>query len=271
MSQQTPEKTGGLAYYVRDILDHYNFWMSLASLSLSRKFRLTQLGILWTMIQPLFFALTISVVFRYIFNQPFVDLSIYVLSGIIFWELFSQTVLGGAASIIESSHFIKQKRLPLAIYPLQCFLAHVATYFIAFLGLILWILALKPSLIGPLWLMAVPNVALILVCLFPVAIWASVFGTIFRDFIEAARVILTALWFLSPVFIDKTVFANPGIAVWDSANPVSNMLALVRDPMIYGQMPTLENYGVVILFGIVNYVIAVYALHRHERTLVYYL
>ena len=271
MSQTSRQAYEGTSRYFREIIDCSNFWISLASLSLGRRFRLTHLGILWTMIQPLFFALTISLVFRYIFNQPIVDLSIYILSGITFWELFSQTVLGGAGSILDSGQFIKQRRLPLAIYPLQGYLADVAAYLITFVGLILWILVLKPSLFSAYWLMAVPNVALIVVCLFPIAIWSAVFGTLVRDFAEAARVLLTALWFLSPVFLDKTIFANPGIRVWDVANPVSNMLALIRDPMIYGHMPKLENYGVVILFGIVNYAIAVYALRRHERTLVYYL
>ena len=80
-----------------------------------------------------------------------------------------------------------------------------------------------------------------------------------------------ALWFLSPVFIEKSVFENPGIVIWDTINPVSNMLALLRAPVIDGHMPSLSNYGVVCAFGLVNYLIAYIALRRHERTLVYYL
>jgi len=261
----------GISGYLREIYDYRNFWMSLAKLSLKKRFRRTHLGILWAMVQPLLFALTIALVFRYMFKQPFAELSIYVLSGVILWELFQQSVLLGSTAIIDAGNFIKQKRLPLAIYPLQIFLAQVATFSIGLIGLVVWILILRPGMASWLWLMAIPNIALILVCLLPVAIWASVFGTLYRDFQEAARVILMALWFLSPVFIAKSIFANPGIAVWDMVNPVSNMLQLLRAPVMYDQMPSLLNYGVVALFGLLNYAIAICALRRHERTLVYYL
>ena len=127
--------------YIREISDYRNFWISLARLNLKNRFRRTQLGILWTMVQPLLFALTIALVFRYMFQRSFVDLSIYILSGIILWELFQQTILSGANAVIAAGHFIKQKRLPLAIYPLEIYLGQVVTFLIALVGLVIWIFA----------------------------------------------------------------------------------------------------------------------------------
>jgi len=182
-----------------------------------------------------------------------------------------QSVLSGSAAIVDASHFIKQRRLPLTIYPLQNYLAHVASFLIGLLGLAIWILLVKPSAVSPMWLVALPNIAFIIVVVLPVAIWSSVIGTLYRDFQEAARVVLMVLWFLSPVFIEKSVFLNPGIAVWDAVNPISNMLTLLRAPIIDGQLPSLANYGVVTIFGLINYLIAADTLRRHERTLVHYL
>jgi len=256
--------------YFLETVKYRNFWMSLAKIDLRNRFRRTKFGMVWIVIQPFMFTLILSLIFHYVFDQEFLNFSVYVFSGITLWAWFSESVTMGANSIIQSQAFVRQKRLPLVIYALRTFVVSLVTYLIAFVGLFAWFLV-TGHLPGWYALLIPINVAVIGLSLFPVVVFSSVVGTLYRDYQQFSLVVLQALWFMSPVFMDKSVFLNPGIDVWDYFNPVSNMLELIRKPLTDNQMPAMENYIFTILFGVVAWMLAYWLLRRHEKHLVYYL
>ena len=256
--------------YLSEVIKYRRFWVSLAQIDLKNRFRRTYLGILWIVIQPLMFTLILSLMFHFIFKQEFLEFSVYVFSGVTFWAWFSETFVLGANSIIQSQAFIRQKRLPFLVYFIRTFLVSSFSFLLGFVGLIFW-LFLTGHTLGVYSLLLPFNLLYLGLALFPVIVFSGVIGALYRDYQQLVQLVLQALWFVSPVFIDKTVFLNPGISVWNYFNPVSNMLALIRRPLMDNQMPTLGNYLLTALFALIVWTVAYRLLKQHEKNLVYYL
>lgn len=256
--------------YLSEIFKYYNFWISLAQTDLRNRFRRTKIGIIWIVIQPFMFTLILSLIFHIVFKKEFLDFSVYVFSGITLWTWFSESVLMGATSIIQSEPFIRQQRLPLVVYSMRTFIVSLITYLLSFVGLSIWFL-LTGHMPGLYALLLPLNILFIGLTFFPLVVFSSVIGTLYRDYRQFSQIILQALWFISPVFMDKSVFLNPGLYIWDYFNPVSNMLELIRKPLSENMLPTWENYFFTALFGLTAWVLAYLFIKRHEKHLIYYL
>ena len=208
--------------------------------------------------------------FHALLNQKIEVFSVYVFSGVIFWSWFSDSFLLGATSLLASQGFIRQKRLPLIGFAVRTSVVSLVTYLLSFVGLLIWFLAMghRP---GWMVLMLPVNVALLAFALFPVTVVSGLLGVLYRDFAQAVQIILQALWFVSPVFLDKTVFARPQLRIWNDWNPISSMLSLVRLPLMDDKIPDIGTYMMVLAFAVVFYVWGFHLLRRHEDRIVYYL
>ena len=75
------------------------FWSHLARCELKSRFRRSKLGLLWTVFQPLILTLIMAFVFSTIFQQTLGDYAVYILSGIVVWDLMTGSVEAGGSSI----------------------------------------------------------------------------------------------------------------------------------------------------------------------------
>lgn len=259
-----------LRAYVAETVSYRDFWLALAGIDLRNRFRRTSIGVLWLIVHPLAFTLILSLMFHFLFNQPLQTFSVYVFSGVIFWAWFSESFLLGSGSLLNSQMFIRQKRLPLIGYSIRTAFVSLATYLMSFVGLIAWSLLMGNSP-NWLWLLLPLNILLMAVTLFPLTVISGILGVLYRDFQQAVQIVLQALWFMSPVFMDKTVFTRPELRVWDQWNPISSMLELIRKPFMENELPSVHSYLMTVGCGLIFYVIAYRLLRRHEDAAVYYM
>ena len=258
----------GLGDYVSEVVRYRRFWWSLARLDLQNRFRRSKLGILWVTLQPLLFTLLLSFVLQHLFNQPFRDMSLYIFPGLVLWAWFSESILLGSSAILSAEGFIRQKRLPSVVFGLRTFLVGVISFGFGMIGVFGWCIVVGDGAFLT-WLLLPINALAIGAVILPLCTISGILGVLYRDFQPAMSISLQALWFVSPVFIDKTVFMNEGLRSWDRVNPVSNMLELIRMPLLDGAVPPLESYLWVLGFALVSTVAAALLLRRVESALVY--
>ena len=53
-------------------------------------------------------------------------------------------------------------------------------------------------------------------------------GIILKDSNHLTAIILQALWFVSPVVMEKRMFESGPLSSWDQINPISNILEIFR-------------------------------------------
>jgi lipopolysaccharide transport system permease protein len=205
--------------YVQNMARYRSLCANLVAADLRARFRRSRLGILWAMIQPLAFALVLALVWGAVFEKDYLAFSVYVLSGFIVWEYFSNTVLTAQDSLISAEGYLKQARIPLLVFQMRAPFAGLVTFFAGLASLFLLQAALgRLPAFG--WHLA--------------QIIFSVLGTQFRDLRHASLIAINALFFLSPIMLAREYLSSERLAFLQYANPIIPLLDLFRAPVLDG-------------------------------------
>ncbi|MFD1179406.1 ABC transporter permease [Paenibacillus puldeungensis] len=231
------------------------FWSHLVRAELKNKFRRSKLGILWTFMNPLLLTALMSTVFGTVFNTPIEDYAPYILSGLIVWELISSSFIGGGYSIMTSEQYIRQFNHPIIIYTLKSALVFTITFIIAMFSLGIWMLIVSPVNVF-FGIITLPLTTLLYFCLsWAITTIAGFTNAKYRDYPQVMALVIQAVWYVSPVFLKKEMFtSNPALVNFFNLNPITHILNLIRDPFLYGVMPTVTDYlytlGTILVFSL---------------------
>ncbi|WP_053372215.1 ABC transporter permease [Paenibacillus sp. FJAT-27812] len=257
---------------VKKIYKTRYFWSHLVRAELKNKFRRSKLGILWTFMNPLLLTLLMSTVFGTVFNMSFADYAPYVLSGLIVWELISSSFVGGGYSIMTGEQYIRQFNHPIIIYTLRSALVFTITFVIAMTSLIIWMLFINPMhvIIG---IITLPLTTVLYFCMsWAITTIAGFTNAKYRDYPQVTALVIQAVWYVSPVFFKKDMFtSNPLLEGLFNVNPITHLLALVREPFLYGTMPTLSNYLFTIATITFLTIIAAWVNKNNQSKVIFYL
>ena len=260
-----------MAEYLENIWNSRYFWTHLAMADLRSKWRRSFFGILWSIIQPLGLTILLAVVFGRIFKTDIAKYAPYILSGVIVWDYISSTAVGGALAFVQADAYIKQSRHPLAIYSLRTALANLMVMAMASLGLIGWVLIVLPKNFGFCWLAALMIIPVAGLICWPMATCLAYIGTRFRDLPHALGLILQAMWFVSPIYLDAQMLRNGGLHALVDYNPIYHILQIVRAPLLQGEWPTPENFAYCAATFVVMSLLAWQIGRRAEAKIIFYL
>ncbi|MNW44200.1 Teichoic acid translocation permease protein TagG [compost metagenome] len=232
-----------LKVYIQKIYQTRFFWSHLVRAELKNKFRRSKLGILWTFMNPLLLTALMSTVFGVVFKMPFTDYAPYVLSGLIVWDLISTSFIGGGYSILTAEQYIRQFNHPLLIYTLRSSLVSTFTFLIAIASLAAWVLFMNPENLI-LGVITLPLTTLLYFFLsWAVTTIAGFLNVKYRDYPQVMALVIQAIWYVSPVFFKKEMFtSSPALETAFYLNPITHILNLIRNPFLYGSMPTSSDY-----------------------------
>ena len=240
---------------VREIFAYRDMIYSLAKRELRGRYQKSVLGFLWSFISPLCQIAVFTLVFTYVFPSNIPKYYIYLMTGMIPWQFFSDSMSQGASSIIVNADMTKKIYFPrevLTIASVTAKFINLALSMVVVFGFILF------SGIGfsPL-LLLLPYVLLVG---YAIALgFALLFAAItvyLRDMEYVVNVILMAWIWATPI-----MYAPEGLAEqyqWFvpflRINPITSVVYLYRDILYYHRMPEMIDFllplcvGVVLLF-----------------------
>jgi len=190
------------------------------------------LGFLWIAISPLIQVTAYVIIISFVFRArvggdsgPF-DYTIFVLSGMIPWQIINRSICEAPMLIRSNPELVKQVIYPIETLPLTNLLVGSfggAVNFIVFL--ILYAMAGKLE-----WTLVFLPLHLFFLLIFLLGIsWIfSIAGVIFKDLREIVSVMMTLLIYFSPVIISGSMV---GEKVWTFIllNPLSHIIISFRD------------------------------------------
>jgi lipopolysaccharide transport system permease protein len=172
---------------------------------------------------------------------------------------------------VQADAYIKQCRHPLAIYTLRTTLTNLMVLMMASLALIGWVLVAMPQNFGWCWLAALAIYPLVLLIAWPLATCLAYAGARFRDLPHALGLILQAMWFVSPIYFQATMFRDGGLQVLVDYNPIYHLLELARAPLLQGECPVAADFAACGATIFVFSVLAVLIGRSAERRVIFYL
>lgn len=195
----------------RNIYKSRYFWFYLAQSDVRFKYRRSKLGGLWAIIQPLGLTIIMAVVFSAVFKEPLGNYAVYILSGLIGWNLLNGAMISGGQCFIGTTQYIRQYNHPKVIYSLKSALVFSYTFLMELIGLALWMLFLEPTniLVG---ILSLPITLLVLFLItWELTTIAAYVNAKFYDYPQMVGLIMQAVYYISPVFFKEEMFRSSKI------------------------------------------------------------
>lgn len=230
---------------MRRLLSYRDLVLTLVARDLKVRYRRSSIGFLWTMLQPLLTMLVLQMVFSTIFRFEIDNYPVYALSGILFWNFFSQSISSSMNSLRGNASLLGKMPVPKIVFPLATVLSGVVNLLLALVPLFALLLVTgHPIRPGILFL----PVSILLAATFTLGagLLLSPLSVFFHDLVELVGVTMTLLMYLTPIFYPMSIV--PEQFRWlIRFNPIRSVLEVFRDPIYYGKIPPLSHLTVALV------------------------
>lgn len=208
--------------------------------AISRRYRMSSFGFLWTMVIPLATLAIYTFVFGVVMPTSFGDgdttaFTLHLFAGLIVFWLMAEVITQAPASVVEQANLVKKSVFPLEVIPA------VVVGSALFHSLVNT--AVFAAALAVLGVDVHPTIALFPVVILPLALllvglaWLlAAFGVYFRDLTHIVGLLMTAALFLSPVFYPLERL-TPGLREAVMFNPISFIVGEARGVLLDGRAP----------------------------------
>jgi ABC-type polysaccharide/polyol phosphate export permease len=241
---------------------------NLVGTSLRARYRRSLLGFLWSLLNPLFTMVILSVVFSTIYKLPFTDFGVYIMSGLLPWNLVSNSLMGGATSFIGAEGYLKKVYLPKQIFPMAVLGVELVNFLLSLISLFAFaiLLGAKPGLA---WLALPPVLLLISIFLFGLILVISVGTVYFRDLSHILQIGLTGLFYLTPIVYPASFVLETKLRILILVNPFYYFIEIFHLIISNSVFPPLEMWLVCIFLSTISFGIGVFIFYKKENDIIY--
>ncbi len=245
---------------VRLYLRHRHLTWEMIKRDVMDRYAGQMFGPFWTIGHPLFLMVIYVVVFTFIFSLKTdgsydfpLDYPTYIISGLIPWMAFQESMTRGTTAILANADLVKQVVFPLEILPVKTIFSSLITQGVATLFLMGYVLIKYHylpwtySLLPILWFfqfLAMAGVGFFL---------ASV-GAYFRDLKDIVQVFSIACLYLIPVLF-LPIWVPRWLHPVFYANPFSYMVWCYQDACYFGRFAHPWAWPVFIILSLVTFVL----------------
>ena len=224
------------------------------------------LGLIWAALEPLLMFLVLYVVFTTIRGKGGPEFAMYLISGLILYQLFRNGTMGGLNSLRQNSGILNSLNINKDIFPT----INAGTTFLTLFVNLGVLFALMPIFgFVPSWtLVFLPIIiGLFLILVLGVCYLLSIVYVYVRDIQPIWSIVSYALLFVSPIF--WYVSEVDGILLTiQSINPIGQVIELAHSVVVFGTIPPILDwvYTSSIIFGI--FFAGYFIFHKLEKNIV---
>ena len=164
----TKERTGkvSLGLNVLTAFVKYKFLLSqLVERDFKTKYKRSVLGVLWSFLNPLLTMSVQYIVFSTIFKSDIPNFPVYLLSGIVVFNFFSEACGMGLMSIVGNASLITKVYVPKYIYPVSRVFSSVINLVLSLIPLIIVMLLTRTTITFSILLVPFALVCTLLFCI----------------------------------------------------------------------------------------------------------
>ena len=227
------------------------------------KYRKSILGVFWTLLNPLLMMLVLSIVFSNLFRFGVKNYPVYILSGQVIFNFFSESTSSAMTSILNNAQLIKKIYIPKYLFTLARIASSVINIMASCSALLLVMILMGMELHYTMFLGIIPIICLIILSTGMGLILATV-TVKFRDIMHLYSVFLTALTYLMPVIYPMSLLEETWVYKLVSINPLTVILTMFRDLVMYGTIPMLTSFVVAIGVSVGVLVIGLIVFYKNQ-------
>ena len=226
------------------------------------KYRRSVLGVLWTLLNPLCMMIVLSVVFSNLFKFDIENFPVYLLSGQLIFNFYSESTTNSMSAILSNGPLIKKIYVPKYLFVLSRVFSSTINLLASFTAMVCVMLAMRVELHYTVLLAPIPLMFIVLFSL-GVGLILSAITVKFRDIMHLYSVFVTALMYLTPVIYPMSIlpdWLSPIVMI----NPITNILQMFRSVMLYNSLPTLGSLVTASVESVVMLALGLYVFYKNQ-------
>lgn len=270
-----------LKQYAKNAYKYRYLMQEIVRKNVKLQYRNSFLGIFWTMLQPFLTMLVLLFIFTKVFGKSsdgVVCYPVYLLTGRLLYEFFTQSTTRAMRSIRNSASVLKKVYVPKYIYPIS----NVFSTFVTFcISLIVLVLVLGYFLIKNHYTFQYPDlhlswyvllcfVPIILLCIFStgVGLILSVLNVYFKDIEYIYSVVTMMLFYVTPVMYSLNTLHKSGVNTIVMKilmlNPLYSIIEMFRSCVLYSTMWNWNHFLYALGISLVSLVVGLWIFYKNQ-------
>lgn len=213
---------------IKELNDYRELLLTLAYRDFRVKYAQTILGLLWAIIEPLFSAIILSLIFNKIagVNTFGINPVLFGLTGMMVWNYFANVIHQGSNSLILAQNMVKKIYFPRIIVPASKAIGSLPDLLITIIfTLIFYFISFDEITVNLLFLLLF--IVMSIIVSLSLAIWFSAMNIRYRDFQHIVPFVTRIGLFLTPVAYSS--FEIPENYRWIFfLNPLTGVIEAIR-------------------------------------------
>lgn len=227
--------------------------LQFALINLKIRFQNTYLGLLWGALEPLLYFIVLYVVFTSIRVRTEEYYPIYLISGIMFFQIFSRGTSGGVISLTSNGSILKTLNINKEFFPL---VSTVAIGILSVIDLLVFFVMMPIFHFVPSFTIALLPIPLFLlmILIMGISYLLSIANVYAKDIQHVWMIFTYALLFVTPIFW-YVKDAKPILLLIQSVNPLGQLIEIVHKLTVLNTVPSINEWTYTALFIITIYII----------------
>lgn len=232
---------------IADIWRYRELLLSLVRKELKVKYKNSILGFAWSMLNPAFTLTVYYVVFQLVLGSGIPRFAIYLLSGLLVWNFFSNALAGATGSVTGNAAIVKKVSFPREVLPLASVGAAAFNFFLQLIVMGLALAAFRHPPSPGFMLLAVAAFAVLVLLASGLSIFLSAVNVKFRDTQHLLELVIMAWFWATPIVYQFQLLPRmiekydvPHFLIW--LNPITP-ITLIFQNAFYNMLDPLNTNG----------------------------
>ena len=255
-------------FMIEKLKRHQFLFEELVKRDFKKKYKRTMLGMAWSVLSPLLSFLVMKLVFTQFFGRNTPHYTIYLLAGNIIYSFFQESTDAGMQALVSNSYIFSKINVPKYIFLLSKNVQTLINFLLTLLVFFGFCIGDKIVFTWKMLLLVYPVTMLLLFNL-GVGLTLSALYVFFKDVQYLWSVFTRLLMYLSAIFY--TVENYPAqIRELFKLNPVYLFILYFRQIVIYGEVPTLLDHGLIMVYTLLVVGVGVRIYRKNNHKFLYY-
>jgi lipopolysaccharide transport system permease protein len=229
--------------------------LSLARRELMARYKGSVLGVMWALLTPVVMIVIFTFIFAGVFGARFGaslspwDYAIYLFCGLLPWNMFQETLITSATTVVSHANLVKRVVFPLETLPIAQALAALGNQLFGTIALLVAIVLIRHELhLTVVWLPALllPQ----LVATLGAAWLIASLGVFLRDIAQGISLFLMAWMYLTPILYPESIIPER-YRFYVNINPFTPLVRSYRRILIEGAGPDWMGLAYFSVFAVV--------------------
>ncbi len=255
------------------VLKRYQYLLQqLVARDFKVKYKRSVLGVLWSILHPLFMMMIMTVVFKNLFHMTTsgsMNYPVYIITGLVVFNFFTEATNFAQTSIIGNFSLITKVQIPKSIFPISKTITSCVNLFFSLIALYAVIIVTRETVTWHHVLLLYDFACLFLFTLGLGFVLAAL-TVFFRDMIYLYNLLTLAWTYMTPIFYDISIISDELIPLF-RANPMYQYITFARNIILYHRLPTMQQTVILLVYGVLALGFGFLYFRKQQKRFIYYI